>query len=169
MSTSKSSDEAACATVRKMRTEDLDVVLSVLADANMVPLAPSPDIPEPEVSELVIAHTFVAEVGREIAGVASYFVRSNEVFETGSFAVLRCWRGYGIGYRLQHARLLEMKARGATTVITQTDKPENVEWFVRRFGYRQTDRNMKRHSFGDPDIDHWIVLELNLAAWTPDS
>lgn len=159
-----SSAPKAPTTVRKMRASDFDAVLAVLAEANMVPVAPGPEIPEPEVSELIVEHTFVAESDGRIVGVASYFVRTSTVFETGSFAVLRRWRGHGIGHQLQQARLDEMKSRGARTVITQTDLPANVEWFVRRFGYRRTGINMKRHSFGDPGIDHWVVLELDLGA-----
>ncbi len=160
--------EPACPSVRKMRASDMDAVLSLLDEANMVPVAPSAEIPEPEVSELVVEHTFVAEIGTEVVGVASYFVHSRTACETGSFAVRRRMRGRGIGYLLQCARLQEMKARGMTRVITQTDIPANIEWFVRRFGYTKVGRNMKRHSFGDPAIDHWIVLELDLASWHAD-
>lgn len=143
----------------------MEPVLSLLHEANMVPIAPSRDVPEPEVSELIVEHTFVAQMDAEVVGVASYFVRSRSVCETGSFAVRRTLRGTGIGYLLQCARLEEMKARGMTKVVTQTDLPSNVAWFVRRFGYREVGRNMKRHSFGDPSIDHWIVLELDLTTW----
>lgn len=148
-----------------MRASDMEPVLSLLDEANMVPIAPSRDIPEPEVSELIVEHTFVAQIDAEVVGVASYFVRSRSVCETGSFAVRRRLRGSGIGHLLQCARLQEMKDRGMTKVITQTDIPSNVAWFMRRFGYREVGRNMKRHSFGDPSIDHWIVLELDLTTW----
>lgn len=151
--------------VRKMRASDMDAVLCLLHEANMVPVVPSVEIPEPEVSELIVDHTFVAEIDTEVVGVASYFVLSRTICETGSFAVRRRVRGSGIGYLLQCARLQEMKARGMTRVITQTDIPANIEWFVRRFGYAKVGRAVKRHSFGDPAIDHWIVLELDLAAW----
>lgn len=157
------------AKVRKMRASDMDAVLSLLDEANMVPIAPSAEIPQPEVSELVVEHTFVAELDAEVVGVASYFVHSRTVCETGSFAVRRRCRGTGIGYLLQCARLQEMKHRGMTKVITQTDAASNVAWFMRRFGYRQVGRNEKRHSFGDATIDHWIVLELDLAAWHPET
>jgi N-acetylglutamate synthase-like GNAT family acetyltransferase len=153
--------------VRKMRTGDMRAVLSLLAEANMVPVAPSPAVPEPEVSELIVEHTFVAELDHEIVGVASYFVRSATVGETGSFAVRERLRGSGIGALLQRARLQEMQARGMTKVITQTDRPSNVDWFVRRFGYREVGHARKRHDFGDSTIDHWVVLELDLASWRP--
>lgn len=152
-----------------MRASDMEPVLSLLDEANMVPLAPSRTIPEPEVSELIVDNTFVAEIDDEVVGVASYFVHSRSVCETGSFAVRQRLRGSGIGYLLQCARLHEMQRRGMTKVITQTDIASNVAWFKRRFGYREVGRNMKRHSFGDPAIDHWIVLELDLANWRQEA
>ena len=148
--------------LRKMRSADLPAVLAILNVVNMLPIAPSAAIPEPEVSTLEVENTFVAEANGNIVGVASYFVRSATVCETASFAVLPDWRRHGIGALLQSARLREMRARGASTVITQTDRAENVRWFIRRFGYREVGSNLKRHSFGDPGIDRWTVLELDL-------
>jgi N-acetylglutamate synthase-like GNAT family acetyltransferase len=145
-----------------MRAADLPAVLAILDSVNMLPIAPAAEIPEPEVSTLEIENTFVAEVSGNIVGVASYFVRSASVCETASFAVLPEWRRRGIGALLHRARLREMKGRGAVTVITQTDRPENVRWFVHRFGYREVGQNLKRHAFGDPDLDRWTVLELDL-------
>ena len=74
----------------------------------------------------------------------------------------RAYTGKGIGYRLQAARLEEIRRRGFSRVRTETDRPETVAWYKRRFGYREVGTNPKKHDFGLPDVDHWTVLELDL-------
>ena len=55
-----------------------------------------------------------------------------------------------------------MKSRGIRQVLTETDRPEVVHWYVRKFGYRIASTRLKKHVFSLPDVDHWTVLELSL-------
>jgi len=55
-----------------------------------------------------------------------------------------------------------MKSRGIRQVLTETDRPEVVQWYVRKFGYRIAGTRRKKHAFSLPGVDHWTVLELSL-------
>ena len=149
--------------IRKMRREDMDSAMDILEKWNMAPVAPSEAITDPERSGLDVEKSFVAVDGNErIAGVCSYIVHNPELAETASLAVDPACRGAEVGYRLQHARLLEMKALGIRTVHTETDREETVDWYVRKFGYQRIGTNPKKHDFSLPDIDEWVVLRLDL-------
>ena len=135
--------------------------MELLARWNMAPRLGDPTA---ERGELIIEHTFVAEAEGCIVGVASYLLHSEVLAETASLAVDAACRGQGLGFRLQQARLAEMRGRGVQRVRTETDRPETIAWYVKKFGYRVVGTNPKKHPFSLPDIDHWTVLELDLRA-----
>jgi GNAT superfamily N-acetyltransferase len=150
-------------TIRPMQEDDREAVIALLKQWNMAPVRMSPDIPDPETTGLAAdGTTLVAVAGESIIGVASFIEHPGLKAETVSLAVDRSWRGTGIGAQLQRARLLEMKSRGIRQVLTETDRPEVVQWYVRKFGYRVTGTRRKKHAFSLPDVDHWTVLELSL-------
>lgn len=151
------------ATIRKMRPEDEDAAIEVLAQWNMAPLAPSEQTPEPERASLDVACSFVAVIGGRIVGVCSYIIHSATRAETASLAVEPESRGKGVGNRLQRARLREMKERGIETVTTETDRDDTIRWYVENFGYSVRGTNKKKHAFSRSDVDHWTVLELDLS------
>jgi predicted N-acetyltransferase YhbS len=148
--------------IRPMRPHELGRVIEILACWNMAPVAPSADIPEPEATGLEVGSTFVALDGGRVVGVSSYVLRGADRAETASLAVDPGWRGRGIGERLQRARLAAMKARGVRHVRTETDRPETIAWYLRKFGYRVAGTAPKKHAFSLEDVPHWTVLELNL-------
>jgi GNAT superfamily N-acetyltransferase len=154
-------------TIRHMREEDLPGALRVLAHWNMAPVAPSPEIPDPERSRLDVERSFVAVAQGRIVGVASYILHSPEYAETASHAVDPAFRGQGVGRDLQRARLREMKALGVRTVRTETDRPETIAWLEKNFGFRVVGRNPKMHAFSLPGVQEWTVLELDLAGTQP--
>ena len=80
-------------------------------------------------------------------------------------AVDPAYRRYGLGMRLQTARLRAMAALGATTVVTNADRPVTIAWYKKHFGYRQIGTIPKVHEFGDPDVHEWTTLEMDLEAW----
>jgi len=148
--------------VRKMRHEDMDAVLRILASWNMAPIAPSADNPDPERSMINVENSFVAVAGSRIVGVCSYIVHSEELAETASLAVDPEYKGKGIGYRLQLARLEELRSRGIKKVRTETDRPETIDWYITKFNYKKVGRNRKKHAFSLEDVEYWTVLELDL-------
>jgi 3-keto-5-aminohexanoate cleavage enzyme len=148
--------------VRKMRPEDLDAALALLAHWNMLPRAASPELPDPELDRLEVPNAFVAELEGRIVGVGSWLRISDDHGETASLAVQPDLQGCGIGFRLQEARLAEMRAKGIRRVRTEADRPEVVHWYVSRFGYRLAGTLRKKHSFGRTDCDHWTLLDLDL-------
>lgn len=152
--------------IRKMRPADAAGAVRVLAQWNMAPIMPSPQVPSPERETINIENSFVAELGGVIVGVASYIVHTPELAETASHAVDQRYRGKGIGYLLQQARLREMKKKGIKTVRTETDRHETVEWLVARFGFTIIGTNRKKHSFSLVGVDYWTVLELDLSRCT---
>lgn len=149
--------------VRKMRPEDLPGALRILALWNMAPRAPSAGVPDPERTSIDNGNAFVAEAGGRIVGTCSYFLIGDGWAETASLAVDPEPRFAGVGVLLQQARLEEMRGRGVRRVRTETDRPATIRWYVRRFGYRTVGTNPKEDASGLPDVDHWTVLELDLA------
>jgi predicted N-acetyltransferase YhbS len=146
--------------IRKMRAEDLGAAIALLARWN---LAPTPDRPDAERAGLDVANSFVAVAGDFVIGVASYILAGGDRAETASLAVDPAWRGRGVGAALQAARLAELKARGVRHVRTEADRPETIDWYVRKFGYRIAGKARKKHPFSLHDVEEWTVLELDLA------
>lgn len=150
-------------TVRKIHPEEIAEAMAILRKWNMAPREATPENPNPERTSLIQEHTFVALENGKIVGVASYLILSEEEAETASLAVDPSCKGKGIGYLLQMARLKEMKQRGFTRVHTETDRPETIQWYVEKFGYKIVGTNPKKHEFSLKDVDHWTVLKLNLS------
>lgn len=153
------------AQLRKMMQSDLPRVMALLAKWNMAPRLATADSPDPERSGVDVENGFVAILDDRLVGTCSYIVHSDTLAETASLAVDPDIRGAGIGYRLQVARLLEMRRRGIQKVRTETDRPETIRWYQRKFGYRRVGENPKKHAFSLEDVGHWTVLELDLIQW----
>jgi N-acetylglutamate synthase-like GNAT family acetyltransferase len=149
--------------IRKMRDDDVPACMAILESWNMAPRPPSDDIPEPERTGIDVGNGFVAEVDGRIVGTCGYIVHSPELAETASLAVVPLFKGSGVGLLLQRARLDEMRRRGIRRVRTETDRPDTVRWYVKRFGYRIVGTTPKKHAFSREDVDYWTVLELDLA------
>jgi N-acetylglutamate synthase-like GNAT family acetyltransferase len=156
-------------TIRKMREVDRVSVIAILARWNMAPVPLSPNVPDSERLDLAADGTaIVAVVGDRIVGVASYVLHSGRRAETASLAVDPAWRGTGVGAKLQLARLAELKARGVEEIFTETDRPDVIDWYIRKFGYRIVGTRRKKHDFSLRDVDHWTILELDLRDWMPE-
>lgn len=151
--------------IRRMRDDDVDAAMAVLDEWDM---APETDRADAERTTIRVENSFVAEDAGTVVGVASYIIHSDTLGETASLAVDPDYRGRGIGYRLQVARLEEMRSRGVETVRTETDRPETIEWYVENFGYERTGTNPKKHDFSLSEVDEWTVLELDLDRWARD-
>jgi len=146
-------------TVRQAGASDRDDVLRVLASANFRP------VPSPEAPEFDLDRFFVTELDGEIVGAAGYKVLPDGSGKTTLMAVDPRYRRRGIGHRLQAARMDTMHRLGCTRVVTNADRPETIEWYERKFGYRKIGTLEKLHEFGDPDVSHWTTLEADLNAW----
>lgn len=142
-----------------MQDEDVAAAMEIL---NQWDMAPEADNADAERSTIRVENSFVAEDSGTVVGVASYIVHSDTLGETASLAVDPDYRGQGIGYRLQVARLEEMRSRGIETVRTETDRPETINWYIENFGYERVGTNPKKHDFSLSDVDEWTVLELEL-------
>lgn len=145
--------------IRPMRPDDVPAAMRILEEWNM---APDSDRENAERSEIFVENAFVAVADGEVVGTAGWFALSDDVAETASLAVDPAYRGLGIGYRLQAARLDAMRERGFERVRTETDRPATIRWYVEKFGYRKIGTNPKKHAFSLPDVDEWTVLELVL-------
>lgn len=153
--------------IRKMRPEDMESVMAILGRWNMAPRPANKDVPNPERSGIKIENTFVAVAESRIVGVGSYLEMDAETAETASLAVDPAFKGKGIGSMLQRARLKEMKGKGFQRVRTETDRPDTIQWYIRKFGYREIGQNPKKHAFSLKDVDYWTVLELDLKDFNP--
>jgi 3-keto-5-aminohexanoate cleavage enzyme len=154
-------------TLRKLLDGDLPRVIEILSCWNMAPVAPTATVPIPETTGLEPDLTTIAIVQQNIVGVASYILLENGWAETTSLAVDPAWIGHGIGERLQIARLKEMKMIGIQNVKTECDRPEVIDWYIRKFGYRVAGTAPKKHDFCRHDVGHWTVLNLDLQKWQP--
>lgn len=153
--------------LRKLSDNDLPRVIEILSYWNMAPVAPTATVPVPETTGLEPERTTIAIIQQKIVGVASYIVLDNGWAETVSLAVDPTWRGHGIGEKLQIARLKEMKKIGIQNVKTESDRPEVIDWYIRKFGYRVAGTSPKKHDFCRHDVTHWTVLNLELRKWQP--
>lgn len=148
--------------IRKIKVEEIPYALAILEKWNMAPRPVSTDNPNPERESLIPEHTFIALMDRKIVGVCSYLILSEEEAETASLAIDPHYEGQGIGYKLQLARLFEMKNRGFIRVHTETDRLKTINWYIKKFGYKIVGTNPKKHDFSLPDVDFWTVLKLDL-------
>jgi N-acetylglutamate synthase-like GNAT family acetyltransferase len=148
--------------IRKMRPADLPQVLELLRLWNLAPVAPSAEVPQPERIGLIVENTHVAVVEGRVVGLGSFIELSPTEAEGASFAVAPKYRGTAVGSLLVVAGRREMYARGIRKVYSETDRPENVNWLTKRFGYRIVGTAAKRHSFGDSTIAHWTRLEADI-------
>jgi len=148
--------------IRPMSESDREAAMELLESWNMAPRPPTADVPHPERATLRVENSFVALEDDRLVGVCSFIPLEKTRVETASLAVDPALRGKGVGFRLQQARLEEMRARGFKHVRTETDRPETVRWYVEKFGYRVVGRNPKKHPFSLPTVNHWTVLELDL-------
>jgi ribosomal-protein-alanine N-acetyltransferase len=146
--------------IRSARLDaDRGPMLRVLATANMH------HVPSVEMDDFDVGSWYVAEAGGEIVGVAGFRLLGppeSPVGKTTLLAVDPAWRRQGIGYELQALRMRLLREAGATTVITNADRPETIAWYERHFGYRKVGEVAKRRDFGAPEIDRWTTLEARL-------
>ena len=151
--------------IRQMRQAEIGRVVEILAHWNMAPVVQGPDCPDPETTGLDEGRTFVAIAGGTIVGVASYVLRDEGWAETASLAVDPAWRGRGVGERLQRSRLAAIRALGVRHVRTETDRPETIAWYQRKFGYRVAGVVPKKHAFSLVGVPNWTVLVLDIGDW----
>jgi 3-keto-5-aminohexanoate cleavage enzyme len=145
--------------VERARAGDRRAILEVMRPANMHA------VPSPEMEELDPTCFFVARLGGKVVGAGGYKLLGPERAKTTLLAVLPEYGRMGIGAALQEARLRAMHRAGVTTVVTNADRPPTIEWYKRRFGYREVGKLKKLVPFGDPNVDEWTTLELDLAGY----
>ncbi len=145
--------------IEMARADDMADMLAVLRTANMH------YVPSEEMPELDWRCCFVARAGERVVGMSGYKLLSETEGKTTLMAVDPAYRRYGLGKRLQTARLRAMAALGAKTVVTNADRPVTIDWYKKHFFYRQIGTVPKVHEFGDPDVHEWTTLEMDLEAW----
>lgn len=141
------------------RPGDRDAILGVMEPWNMH------HVPSPEMEELDLSCFFVALDGGSVIGAAGYKVLAPGRGKTTLLGVLPEYLGTRVGRDLQVARLEAMAGLGVRTVTTNADRLRTIAWYKICFGYREVGTLPKVHSFGDPQIDHWTTLEIDLEAW----
>ena len=145
--------------IEEARADDMAGMLGVLRTANMH------HVPSEEMPELDWRCCFVARAGERVVGMSGYKMLSDTVGKTTLMAVDPAYRRYGLGMRLQGARLTALAALGATSVVTNADRPVTIAWYKKHYGYRQIGTIPKAHEFGDPDVHEWTTLEMDLESW----
>lgn len=145
--------------VRRAESSDVEAILRVMRTANMH------HVPSPEMEELDTARFFVTLLHATVVGAGGWKPLDDGNGKTTLLAVLPECGGRGIGAALQDARLGEMAGLGVHTVTTNADRPLTIDWYKRRYGYREVGKLKKLIPFGDPAVSHWTTLELDLSAW----
>ncbi len=146
-------------TIERASETDREAILEVMRPWNMH------HVPSPEMEEIDLSAFFVARSRGQIVGAAGYKVTSQTMGKTTLLGVLPQFNGMGMGAALQHARCETMHRVGVKRVITNCDLPQTVAWYKKRFGYTQVGTLKKVCSFGDPKIDRWTTLEMDLDAY----
>jgi uncharacterized protein (DUF849 family)/GNAT superfamily N-acetyltransferase len=139
--------------------DDREAVLAVLETANMH------RIPSAEMHDLDQGVWHVAEMDGRVVGVCGFDMVQNGAGPVGKTTLMVVHpeaRGAGVGMALQRLRMGLMRDAGASSVLTNADRPETIEWYQRHFGYRKVGEVAKAHEFGRPDVDRWTTLEAPL-------
>ncbi len=145
--------------IERASLKDYDDILEVMRPWNMH------HVPSPEMEELDLSCFFVARIGDSIVGASGYKVLSQTIGKTTLLGVIPEYARYGIGIELQHARIEAMYHVGVKRIITNADRPKTIKWYKKHFGYKEVGTLKKVCSFGDPDIDHWTTIEMDVEAY----
>ena len=148
--------------VEKAKIEDKSAILELLKQANMH------NIPSPEMPQLTYENYFVAKWQGQIIGFCGYKILSKTTAKTELMVVDRTYRGQGIGYKLQVTRMEDMYNKGIRKLITNADLPATIKWYKKHFGYEKMGELKKLHEFGDPNIDCWTTLQVDLDMWAQE-
>ncbi len=146
-------------TIEKAREEDKLRIFDLLKIANMH------YIPSKEMPSLTFENYFVARCEAGIVGFCGYKILSPTEAKTELMVVDPVVRGQGVGYKLQVCRMEDMLNKGIRILTTNTDLPATIAWYKKNFGYKEAGKLKKYHEFGDPDIDTWTTLQVNLIQW----
>jgi len=145
--------------IEKAKEKDKPRVFQLLKQANMH------YIPSKEMPALTYDNYFVAKKDDRIIGLCGYKILSSTKAKTELMVVDVNCRGYGAGYKLQKKRMEDMLKKGIKTLITNADLPQTIKWYKKYFGYRQIGTLKKIHEFGDPSINNWTTLQVDLCEW----
>lgn len=145
--------------IEKAKEEDKADIFRLLKMANMH------NIPSPEMPELTYENYYVAKMGGKLVGFCGYKILSKTEAKTELMVVDPAYRGFGIGYKLQAHRMRDMGSKGIRILTTNTDLPETITWYKKNFGYKEVGILKKFHEFGDPKIDTWTTLQVDLGSW----
>jgi len=146
-------------TIEKAKEENREDIFRLLKQANMH------YIPSEEMPGLTYENYFVAKNDENVLGFCGYKILSEHYAKTELMVVDNQSRGLGIGYALQVRRMEDMLNKGIYKVKTNTDLPDSIHWYKKNFGYKQVNKLKKLHEFGDPNIDEWTTLEIDLIKW----
>ncbi|MDX9746315.1 MAG: GNAT family N-acetyltransferase [Syntrophales bacterium] len=145
--------------IEKAQEEDRRDIFWLLKAANMH------TIPSPEMPELTYENYFTAKIDGKVVGFCGYKILSSTEAKTELMVVDPVCRGLGIGFMLQCHRMQDMISKGIKLLTTNTDIPATIQWYKKNFGYEEVGRLKKFHEFGDPKIDTWTTLQVDLSNW----
>lgn len=145
--------------IEKARLDDRPRIFELLEQANMH------HIPSPEMPEVTWENYFVARLDGEVVGFCGYKILSRGEAKTELMVVDTKCRGLGVGYKLQERRMEDMLSRGIRALTTNADLPASIKFYKKHFGYREVGKLDKLHQFGDPGIDQWTTLQVDLVEW----
>ncbi len=146
-------------TIERATQQNRGEIFRLLKIANMH------DIPSKEMPGLTYENYFVAILDGRIVGFCGYKILSSTEAKTELMVVDPVARGQGIGYQLQVWRMVDMLKKGIKTLTTNTDLPKTIQWYKKNFGYKEVGKLKKFHEFGDPGIDEWTTLQVDLQKW----
>jgi len=148
--------------IEKAKEENRADIFRLLKQANMH------YIPSEEMPGLTYENYFVAKNDGNVLGFCGYKILSEYDAKTELMVVDMQSRGLGIGYALQVCRMEDMLNKGIYNVKTNTDLPDSILWYKKKFGYKQVNKLKKLHEFGDPNIGEWTTLEVDLIKWNKE-
>lgn len=148
--------------IEKAQEEDRKEIFRLLKQANMH------YIPSEEMPGLTFENYFVAKVDGKVVGFSGYKTLSEHEAKTELMVVDKHARGLGIGYALQVRRMEDMINKGIRMLKTNSDLPESILWYKKYFCYKEVGKLKKIHEFGDPHIDEWTTLKVDLVKWNEE-
>lgn len=147
------------AVIKEFEEEHSPEMMGLLEGANMH------YIPSEEMPEITFRNYFVSLINKKVVGFSGYKILSLREAKTELMVVDPQYRGYGIGYKLQIKRMEDMFDKGIKILTTNADIPEVIQWYKKNFGYREIGKLTKKYEFGDPNINQWTTLQVDLIHW----
>ena len=144
---------------RPARDSDYDGIMELLKPYNMH------HVPSAEMPKLYIEYCFVAEENGRLIGFSGWKPTEDGEAKTTLGCLDSEYQGKRISDKLLSLILVDAYECGCSYMITNADRPVAINWYKKRFGFKEIGKLKKLHDFGLSSVDEWTTLKIDLNDW----